>query len=112
MRYAGLIKDDFTAAPGVCTSVFLQGCPHRCPGCFNAEAWDFNYGKKFDDSTIDWSQALECYVVPYDETDCIDLSLEGDYIIAEKVGECPNCEAEYTWSEEYGYKESFDLTLI
>lgn len=47
-----------------------------------------------------------------DETDCIDLSYEGDYIIAEKVGECPNCEAEYTWSEEYSFKESFDLTLI
>lgn len=47
-----------------------------------------------------------------DETDCIDLSLEGDYIIAEKVGECPNCEAEYAWNEEYGFKESFDLTLI
>lgn len=47
-----------------------------------------------------------------DETDCIDLSLEGDYIIAEKVGECPNCEAEYSWSEEFGYRESFDLTLI
>ena len=25
-----------------------------------------------------------------DETDCIDLSLEGDYIIAEKVGESVN----------------------
>lgn len=47
-----------------------------------------------------------------DETDCIDLSYEGDYIIAEKVGECPNCEAEYAWNEEYGFKESFDLTLI
>lgn len=47
-----------------------------------------------------------------EETDCIDLSLEGDYIIAKKVGECPNCEAEYTWSEEFGFRESFDLTLI
>ena len=47
-----------------------------------------------------------------DETDCTDLSYEGDYIIAEKVGECPNCEAEYTWSEEYSFKESFDLTLL
>ena len=45
MRYAGLIKDDFTAAPGVCVSVFVQGCPHRCPGCFNPETWDFEGGK-------------------------------------------------------------------
>ena len=47
-----------------------------------------------------------------DETDCIDLSYEGDYIIAKKVGECPNCEAEYSWNEEYSFKESFDLTLL
>ena len=44
MRYAGLIKDDFTAAPGVCVSVFVQGCPHHCPGCFNPETWDFEGG--------------------------------------------------------------------
>ena len=47
-----------------------------------------------------------------DVTDCIDLSYEGDYIIAEKVGECPNCEAEYNWCEEYRFAESFDLTLL
>lgn len=47
-----------------------------------------------------------------DETDCVDLSYEGDYIIAEKVGECPNCEAEYNWCEEYRFTESFDLSLI
>lgn len=47
-----------------------------------------------------------------EETDCIDLSIEGDYIIAEKVGECPNCEAEYCWNDQYVYKKSFDLTLI
>ena len=35
-----------------------------------------------------------------------------DYIIAKKVGECPNCEAEYYWNEQYVYKKSFDLTLI
>ena len=47
MRYAGLIKDDFTAAPGVCVSIFVQGCPHHCPGCFNPETWDFEGGKEF-----------------------------------------------------------------
>ena len=52
MRYAGLIKDDFTAAPGVCVSVFVQGCPHRCPGCFNPETWDFEGGKEFTYETL------------------------------------------------------------
>lgn len=47
MRYAGLNKNDFTAAPGVSVSFFTQGCPHRCPGCHNPETWDFNGGKEF-----------------------------------------------------------------
>ena len=29
-------------------SLFVSGCTHHCKGCFNPEAWDFNYGKPFD----------------------------------------------------------------
>ena len=47
MKYAGLIKNDLTAAPGVSVSFFTQGCPHRCKGCHNPESWDFNGGKEF-----------------------------------------------------------------
>lgn len=47
MQYAGLIKNDFSAAPGVSVSFYAQGCPHRCPGCHNPETWDFKGGKEF-----------------------------------------------------------------
>lgn len=47
MRYAGLILNDITAAPGLCVSFFTQGCPHRCLGCQNPETWDFDGGKEF-----------------------------------------------------------------
>jgi anaerobic ribonucleoside-triphosphate reductase activating protein len=47
MQYAGLIKNDFSAAPGVSVSFYTQGCPHRCPGCHNPETWDFNGGQEF-----------------------------------------------------------------
>ena len=47
MRYAGLDKNDFTAAPGVSVSFYTQGCPHKCPGCHNPETWDFYGGKEF-----------------------------------------------------------------
>lgn len=47
MRYAGMIKNDFAAAPGVCCSFFVQGCPIHCEGCHNPECWDFNGGKEF-----------------------------------------------------------------
>lgn len=45
-RYAGLITNDFANGRGVCVSLFMQGCPHHCPGCFNPETWDFNGGQE------------------------------------------------------------------
>ena len=53
MRYAGLIKNDLSAAPGVCVSFFVQGCPLRCPGCHNSESWDFEGGKEFTPEVLD-----------------------------------------------------------
>lgn len=53
MRYAGIIKNDFSAAPGICVTVFTQGCPHHCPGCHNPETWDFEGGKEFEGNTIE-----------------------------------------------------------
>lgn len=47
MKYAGMILNDTSAAPGVCLSVFTQGCPHHCKNCFNPETWDFDGGKEF-----------------------------------------------------------------
>lgn len=47
MRYAGLIRNDLAAAPGVSVTFYTQGCPHRCKGCHNPETWDFEKGKEF-----------------------------------------------------------------
>ena len=52
LRYAGIIKNDIAAAPGICVSFFTQGCPFRCKGCHNPETWDFKGGKIFTDRTI------------------------------------------------------------
>ena len=52
MRYAGIIYNDFAAAPGVCLSFFTQGCPHRCHNCHNQETWDFNGGHEFTEETL------------------------------------------------------------
>ena len=47
MRYAGINKNDFAAAPGVSVTFFVQGCPFHCKGCHNPETWDFDGGKEF-----------------------------------------------------------------
>ena len=52
MRYAGIIYNDFSAAPGVCLSFFTQGCHHRCFNCHNQETWDFNGGHEFTEETL------------------------------------------------------------
>ena len=52
MRYAGMIKNDVAAAPGICVTFFTQGCPHKCEGCHNPETWDFNGGKEFNDDVM------------------------------------------------------------
>lgn len=59
MRYAGLLRNDLAAAPGVSVTFFTQGCPHRCPGCHNPETWDFKGGKEFTHQVlIDIYEAL------------------------------------------------------
>ena len=52
MRYAGLNRNDMSAAPGVSVSFFTQGCPHHCKGCHNPETWDFDGGKEFTFNTL------------------------------------------------------------
>lgn len=53
MKYAGLIRNDLAAAPGVSVSFFTQGCPHKCKGCHNPETWDFEGGKEFTPKVLD-----------------------------------------------------------
>ncbi len=60
MNYATIKKHDIANGPGVRVSLFVSGCSHHCPGCFNPETWDFNYGKPFDSDAInEVLQAME-----------------------------------------------------
>lgn len=53
MHYATIKNCDIANGPGVRVSLFVSGCTHRCPGCFNEIAWDFGYGEEFTQDTID-----------------------------------------------------------
>jgi anaerobic ribonucleoside-triphosphate reductase activating protein len=52
MNYATIKNCDIANGPGVRVSLFVSGCTHRCKGCFNEVAWDFNYGEPFTEETI------------------------------------------------------------
>ena len=58
MNYANIKSRDIANGPGIRVSLFVSGCTHRCPGCFNREAWDFSYGQPFTQETIDQILAL------------------------------------------------------
>lgn len=47
MNYAKINKNDIANGIGVRVTLFVSGCTHFCKGCFNSEAWDFNYGQPF-----------------------------------------------------------------
>lgn len=48
-RYAGVDLCDANNGRGVGVTLFVQGCPHHCPGCHNPETWDFDGGHIYDD---------------------------------------------------------------
>jgi anaerobic ribonucleoside-triphosphate reductase activating protein len=52
MKYNRIKKNDIANGPGIGVSVYLQGCPHHCNGCFNQETWDFNGGQEFTYDTM------------------------------------------------------------
>lgn len=50
MNYAEIKNCDIANGPGVRVSLFVSGCEHHCPGCFNAVAWDHGYGNPFTET--------------------------------------------------------------
>ena len=51
MRVAQIRSLDVSNGEGVGVSLFVQGCPFHCFGCFNSETWDFNGGKEWTEET-------------------------------------------------------------
>lgn len=48
MNYTKLLKADIANGPGFRLTLWVTGCQRKCPGCFNPEAQDPEFGQKFD----------------------------------------------------------------
>lgn len=49
MKYAQIRESDIANGEGIRVSLFVTGCSLNCPGCFNKNYQDFNFG-------IDWNE--------------------------------------------------------
>lgn len=58
MNYSLIRNCDIANGQGVRVSLFVSGCTHHCPGCFQSETWDFNYGQPFIEKTKRWILSL------------------------------------------------------
>ena len=48
IRIAGTVSESIVDGPGFRYTVFVQGCPHGCPGCHNPQTHDPSGGKLVD----------------------------------------------------------------
>ena len=64
MNYAAIKPLDIANGEGIRVSLFVSGCTHRCKGCFNSPAWDFNYGSPYTESVErEIAKLVECKYV-------------------------------------------------
>lgn len=53
MYYGNINTHDIANGQGIRVSLFVSGCRHCCPGCFNKESQNFDYGKPFTDEDVE-----------------------------------------------------------
>lgn len=58
MNYSKIKWSDVSSGPGIRTSVYVSGCTHNCPGCFNPETHDFDAGKP-------WTKEIEDKIIKH-----------------------------------------------
>ena len=51
MYYGELKKCDIANGIGVRVTLFVSGCTNHCPGCFQPQTWDFDFGKPYTADT-------------------------------------------------------------
>ena len=48
IRISGIVSESIVDGPGLRYVIFVQGCPHNCPGCHNPQTHSFDGGRVVD----------------------------------------------------------------
>lgn len=54
MRINRIKDNDIANGLGITMSIWTQGCPHHCKGCFNGETWSFTGGEEFTEDKLNY----------------------------------------------------------
>lgn len=54
MRINRIKDNDIANGFGITMSIWTQGCPHHCKGCFNGETWSFSDGEEFTEDKLNY----------------------------------------------------------
>lgn len=71
MNYSKILVADIANGLGFRTTLWCTGCARKCPGCFNKDAQDPNFGQKFDE------EAKRKLIAEIGKPTCDGLSLMG-----------------------------------
>lgn len=52
MRFGQIRKYDVANGPGIRTTFFISGCDRNCKNCFNRDYMDFNFGKLWNENSL------------------------------------------------------------
>lgn len=52
MRIASVVHESIVDGPGLRLTVFVQGCPHHCPGCHNPQTHPFSGGREMSPAAL------------------------------------------------------------
>ena len=61
MNYAMIKSLDSADGEGFRVALYVSGCLFKCQDCHNQELWDYNYGEKFTNDTLNYIYELLKY---------------------------------------------------
>jgi anaerobic ribonucleoside-triphosphate reductase activating protein len=54
MKISKIKDNDVANGLGISMSVWTQGCPHHCEGCFNKVTWSYDDGREFTNDDLNY----------------------------------------------------------